>query len=91
MLISILCETQIKQVDLWYGDDVKGCRLWDPITHKIIMDRDAVFDESPFIKSNIVKDERFKAWLVAEGYLEGIDFHESFSPFVKSLVLFMLC
>ena len=47
------------------------------------MDRDAVFDESPFIKSNIIKDERFKAWLVAEGYLEGTDFHEIFSPIVK--------
>jgi hypothetical protein len=55
------------------------------------MDKDAVFDESPFIKSNIVKYERFKAWLVAERYLEGIDFHESFSPVVKSLFLFMLC
>jgi hypothetical protein len=55
------------------------------------MDRDAVFDVSLFIKSNIVKDERFKAWMVAERYLEGIDFHESFSPVVKSLFLFMLC
>jgi hypothetical protein len=54
-------------------------------------DRYAIFDESPFIKSNIVKYERFKAWLVAKRYLEGIDFHESFSPVVKSLFLFMLC
>jgi hypothetical protein len=49
------------------------------------MDRDALFDESPFIKSNIVKYESFKACLVEERYLEGIDFHESFSPVVKSL------
>jgi hypothetical protein len=35
--------------------------MWDPTSHRIIMDRDAVFDESPFRKSNIVKDERFKA------------------------------
>jgi hypothetical protein len=35
--------------------------MWDPTAHIIIMDIDAVFDESPFIKSNIVKDERFKA------------------------------
>jgi hypothetical protein len=52
------------------------------------MDRDAVFDVSPFIKSNIVKDERFKASLVAEGDLKGIDFHESLSLVVKSLFLF---
>ena len=65
--------------------------MWDPTTHIIIMDRDVVFDVSPFIKSNIVKGERFKAWLVAEMYLEGIDFHEIFSPVVKSLFLFMLC
>ena len=54
------------------------------------MDIDAVFDVSPFIKSNIVKYEMFKAWLVAERYLKGIDFHESFSPVVKRLSLFML-
>jgi hypothetical protein len=55
------------------------------------MERDAMSDESPFIKSNIVKYESFKAWLVAKGYLEGIYFHESFSPVVKSLFLLMLC
>ena len=55
------------------------------------MDKDAVFDESPFIKENVVKDERFKEGLVVEGYLESIDFHESFSQVVKILFLFMLC
>jgi hypothetical protein len=65
--------------------------LWDPTTHIIIMDKDALFDESSFIKSNIVKYERLKEWMVEEMYLEGIDFHESFSPVVKSLFLFMLC
>jgi hypothetical protein len=35
--------------------------MWDPTSHRIIMDIDTVFGESPFIKSNIVKDERFKA------------------------------
>jgi hypothetical protein len=35
--------------------------MWDPTTCIIIMDKDAVFDESSFIKSNIVNDERFKA------------------------------
>jgi hypothetical protein len=35
--------------------------MWYPTSHIIIMDIDAVFGESPFIKSNIVKYERFKA------------------------------
>jgi hypothetical protein len=55
------------------------------------MDKDAMFDVSPFIKSNIVKYERFKAWMVTERYLEGIDFHANFSPVFKILFLFMLC
>jgi hypothetical protein len=70
---------------------LRGANYWDPTTHRIIMDKDAMFDKPPFIKSNIVKYERFKAWLVAERYLEGIDFHESFSRVVKILFLFMLC
>jgi hypothetical protein len=57
----------------------------------MIMDKDAMFDEYPFIKSNIVKDESFKSLLVEERYLEGVDFHESFSLVVKRLFLFMLC
>jgi hypothetical protein len=44
---------------------LRGVELWDHTTHRIKMDRDEVFDEFPFIKSNIVKYERFKAWLVA--------------------------
>jgi hypothetical protein len=59
--INILSRTQIKQVHLCYGDDVKGCRMWDPTSHNNHHGKDAMFDESPFIKSNIVKDERFKA------------------------------
>jgi hypothetical protein len=55
------------------------------------MDKDAVFDVSTFIKSNIVKYERFEAWVVEERYFEGIDFHESFSSVLKRLFLFMLC
>jgi hypothetical protein len=35
--------------------------MWDPTTHIIIMEKDAVFDKSTFIKSNILKDERFEA------------------------------
>ena len=54
VFITILSRTQIKHVDLWYVNDVKGCRLWDPTTLKIIMEKDVVFDESHFIKSNIV-------------------------------------
>jgi hypothetical protein len=34
--------------------------MWDPTSHIIIMDIYAVFNESPFIKLNIVKYERFK-------------------------------
>ena len=29
-----------------YGDGIKGYRLWDPTTHKIIINRDVKFNES---------------------------------------------
>jgi len=57
--------------------------LWDPTSHIIIMERDVLFDESSFIKSNIVKDEWYKAWMVEELYLEDIYFHECLSGVVK--------
>jgi hypothetical protein len=31
--------------------------LWDPTTHKIIINKDVVFDESPLIKLDILKVE----------------------------------
>ena len=65
--------------------------MWDPTTHRTIMERDAISYDYPFIKSNIVNYEGFKEWLVVERYFEGIDFHESLSPVVKRLFLFMLC
>jgi hypothetical protein len=43
-----------KYVFVGYGDRVKGYRLWDPTTHKLIISRDVVFDESSLIKSNMV-------------------------------------
>jgi hypothetical protein len=36
-----------------YGDGIKGYRLWDPTAHKITINRDVIFDESVFIKSDV--------------------------------------
>ena len=30
---------------LWYADDVKGYRLWDPTTYKIVISKDIIFTE----------------------------------------------
>ena len=39
-----------------YGDRVKGYRLWDPTTHKIIIRRHVVFDDSFVTKSNSIEN-----------------------------------
>jgi hypothetical protein len=40
-----------------YGDGIKGYTLWDPTTHKLIIRRDVVFDESSLLKSELVDVE----------------------------------
>jgi hypothetical protein len=35
-----------KYIFVGYGDGVKGCRLWDPTTHKIIISRDMYMEQS---------------------------------------------
>jgi hypothetical protein len=46
-----------KYVFVGYGDGVKGYILWDPTSHKLIISRDVVFDESSLIKSDLVDVE----------------------------------
>jgi hypothetical protein len=46
-----------KYVFVGYNDGVKGYRLWDPTSHKIIIRKYVVFDESSLIKSNMVDVE----------------------------------
>jgi hypothetical protein len=40
-----------KYVFVGYGDGFNGYRLWDAATHKLIIRRDVVFDESSLLKS----------------------------------------
>jgi hypothetical protein len=46
-----------KYIFVGYDDVVKRYILWDPTSHKIIISRVVVFDESPLIKSNVVEVE----------------------------------
>jgi len=46
-----------KYIFLGYGDGVKGCILWDPTSHKLVINIDVVFDQSSFIKSDMVGSE----------------------------------
>ena len=41
-----------KLVFVGYGDGVKGYRLWNPTAHKIIINRDVIFDETSLMKSD---------------------------------------
>ena len=46
-----------KYVGVGYGDGVKGYRLWDPTSHKLIIRRYVVFDESSLLKLELVDVE----------------------------------
>ena len=46
-----------KYVCVGYGDGFKEYRLWDPTSHKLIISRDVVFDESSLLKSELVDVE----------------------------------
>ena len=41
-----LDDNSIKYIFVGYSIDTKGCRLYDPITKKLLISRDVVFDEN---------------------------------------------
>jgi len=43
--VSKLDSKSRKYVFLGYVDEVKGYRLWDPTTHKLVISRDVIFVE----------------------------------------------
>jgi hypothetical protein len=43
-----------KYIFVGYDDVVKGYRFWDPTSHKITINGDVFFNESPLIKSENV-------------------------------------
>jgi hypothetical protein len=43
-----------KYVFVGYGDGFKGYILWNPTSHKLIIRRDVLFDESSILKSELV-------------------------------------
>ena len=44
-----------KCIFVGYDDVMKAYRLWDPTSHKIVISRDVIFDESSLIKSESVR------------------------------------
>ena len=40
-----------------YGDGIKGYRLWNPIVHKVIINRDVIYDEislsNPYVSNDL--------------------------------------
>jgi hypothetical protein len=55
--LSRLDSRSKKYIFVVYDNVVKGYRLWDHTSQKIIISRDVVFDESPLIKSDVVEVE----------------------------------
>jgi hypothetical protein len=56
-----------------YGDGTKGYRLWDPTTHKIIINRDVKFNESSLENPDV--DDKLKQDNVSK--LQHIQFETS--------------
>ena len=44
-----------KCIFVGYDDVIKWYRMWDPTAHKIVINRDVIFDESSLIKSENVR------------------------------------
>lgn len=45
-----------KLIFVGYGDGIKGYRLWNRSAHNIIINRDVIFDEFSFSKSDVKND-----------------------------------
>jgi hypothetical protein len=54
---SNLAPRSKRYVFVSYGYGVKGYKLWDPTTHKLIIRRDVEFDQSSLLKSELVDVE----------------------------------
>lgn len=47
---------------LGYEKGVKGFKLWDPTSHKVVLSRDVVLDESHMMKSINMQDDRMQVY-----------------------------
>ena len=55
-----------------YGDGIKGCCVWDPTSHKVIMDRDIVCMEQP---KGLIQDRNGKFVCMLDISLYGLLVH----------------
>jgi hypothetical protein len=84
-LKSLFLNSSLFYISASYNDGIKGCCVWDPTSHKVIIDRDILCMEQP---KGLIQDRNGKFVCMLENLLYGLlvpkQIYKSFESFIAS-------